>query len=106
MALSVKTDAGKVAGEISSEMMPKATISDIAKAGANLILRYNFDYQGNPVPVVITLTPTADKVGAHLSFAGRRVRDDRHGGKDGQVSGVRSWGLEDLKTWSLEVLKT
>jgi hypothetical protein len=69
MTLSVKTDAGKVGGEISSEMMPKSPIADITKAGANLVLKYSFDYQGNMVPVVITLTPSADKVGAHLSFA-------------------------------------
>jgi hypothetical protein len=69
-ALTLKNDAGKVAGEISSEMQPKTPISDIWKGANDLILRYSFDYQGMAVPVAITLTPgTGDKVDAQFDFA-------------------------------------
>jgi hypothetical protein len=68
-ALSVKTDAGKVMAEISSEVQSRQPITDLSTSGASLVLRYSFDYQGNPVSVVVTLTPDKDKVGAQLDFA-------------------------------------
>jgi hypothetical protein len=57
--LTLKVADGKVVGEISSDMQPKAAITDITKAGAVVTLRYTFDYQGNGVPAAITLTPGA-----------------------------------------------
>jgi hypothetical protein len=68
-ALAVKNDGGKVAGEISSEMQAKTPITDVWKGANSLILKYNFDYQGMAVPVVITLTPSGDKVDAQFDFA-------------------------------------
>jgi hypothetical protein len=67
--LTVKNDAGKVVGEISSEMQPKTPITDVWKGAKDLTLRYNFDYQGMSVPVVVTLTPGADKTDALIDFA-------------------------------------
>lgn len=69
MAMSVKTDAGKVVASLSSDMMPLTNITDVTKTGPSLVLSYSFDYEGNAVPVVVTLTPKADKLDAHLSFA-------------------------------------
>lgn len=69
MALSVKTDAGKVVASLSSDMQPLTNITDVTKTGPSLLLSYSFDYEGNAVPVVVTLTPKADKLDAHLSFA-------------------------------------
>jgi hypothetical protein len=69
MALSVKNDAGKVVASLSSDMQPLTNITDITKTGPSLLLSYSFDYEGNAVPVVVTLTPKADKLDAHLSFA-------------------------------------
>lgn len=69
MNLSIKTEAGKLQGEISSEQMPKSTISDILRSGPSLILSYTFDYQGNGVPVALTLTPNGDKVNVNMDFA-------------------------------------
>jgi hypothetical protein len=68
-ALSVKADAGKVTAEISSEVQSRQQVTDISTSGTSLVLKYVFDYQGNPVPVVVTLTPDKDKVGAQLDFA-------------------------------------
>ena len=70
MALSIKADAGKVLGEIGSDQMPKAMIADITKAGTALVLRYDFDYQGQAIPVSVTLTPAGEKVTASMDFAG------------------------------------
>ena len=68
-ALSVKNTDGKVGAEISSEMQPLQAISDVTMSGTNLVLKYLFDYQGTPVPVVVTLKPSDEKVGADLDFA-------------------------------------
>lgn len=68
-ALSVKAADGKVTAEISSDAQPLQAITDVTKDDASLVLRYLFDYQGTAVPVVVTLTPSGEKVGAHLDFA-------------------------------------
>jgi hypothetical protein len=68
-ALSVKTEAGKVAAEISSAMQPRQPVTDLSTAGTSFILKYTFDYQGMAVPVVVTLKPADDNVGVQLDFA-------------------------------------
>jgi hypothetical protein len=68
-ALAVKNTDGKVGAEISSEMQPLQAITDVTMSGTNLVLKYLFDYQGTPVPVVVTLKPADDKVAADLDFA-------------------------------------
>ena len=68
-ALSVKTEAGRVTGAISSDQMALQPITDISTSGTKLVLKYSFDYQGNAVSAVVTLTPDADKVAAQLDFA-------------------------------------
>jgi hypothetical protein len=45
-------------------------VTDLERVGSTLVLRYNFDYEGNPIPVVLTLTPAADKVNFVMDFAG------------------------------------
>jgi hypothetical protein len=69
-SLTVKNADGKVVGEISAEMMPRQVINEISKSDTALRLYFNFDYQGTPVPVVVTLTPADGKIGAVLDFAG------------------------------------
>ncbi len=69
--LSVKVESEKVAGEISSEMLPKQAINDVTVDKESLVLSYSFDYQGNAVDAAVTLTPGTDgKVAAQISFAG------------------------------------
>ena len=69
--LAVKVEKEKVVGEISVETMPTQPIVDITKADKSLFLRYAFDYEGNPVSAVVSLTPTDEgKVSAQIDFAG------------------------------------
>jgi hypothetical protein len=81
--LTVKDDAGKVVAEISSQMQPEAQkITDVSKAGANLVLKFSGDFQGNPFDAAITVTPDgADKVkvmfdinGGQFTMAGAGIR--------------------------------
>ena len=70
--LTVKIEKDKVVGEIKNEQMPLQTITDVTKANKSLVLSYSFDYQGNPVPAVVSLTPAAEggKTTAQIDFAG------------------------------------
>ncbi len=67
--LSLKTEAGKVVASVSMGQggLP---ITDIALNGKALLLSFNVDYQGSPIPTVATLTPTGDKFAVTISFAG------------------------------------
>jgi hypothetical protein len=69
-ALTVKAEGGKVLAEISGPQMPRQAIADISKTATALVLAFNFDYQGNPVPVALTLTPADGKIGLYMDFAG------------------------------------
>jgi hypothetical protein len=79
--LTLTTADGKVAAEISSEMIPKTTITQIFKSGANLVLKYSVDYQGQAIPVILTLTPKDDGVTANFDFAGGQFLMDGTGTK-------------------------
>ena len=71
MELTIKDEGGKVAGTISAEpMVPGvAKITDITKAGTNLVLKYMLEVQGMSIPTVITLAPDGDKWKANFDFA-------------------------------------
>ena len=69
--LTVKVAEAKVVGEIMSVAMPLTTITDVGRTDKSLLLRFSFDYQGNAVPAVVTLTPAAEsKLTAQIDFAG------------------------------------
>lgn len=71
MELTLKDEGGKVAGSISAEpMIPGVTkITDIAKDGIKLVLKYILEVQGMSIPAVITLIPDGDKWTAGFDFA-------------------------------------
>lgn len=69
-AVSVKSEKEKVTGEIASEKMPKQEITDVSVEEKSLILRYSFNYEGNPVPTMVALTPAEEgKMSARIDFA-------------------------------------
>jgi hypothetical protein len=68
-SLTVKVDAGKLVGNFSSDMLGTHAIAEMYRNGASLWFGFDFDYQGSPVPVVVTLTPSGDTVGLNIDFA-------------------------------------
>ncbi len=69
-ALSVNVEKDKVAGEISSDQMPKQAIGDVSLTNKTLNLGYSFTWEGNPVEAMVSLTPTEDgKMTAQIDFA-------------------------------------
>jgi hypothetical protein len=58
------TDAdGKVACELTSDAMPAQKVGDVSKAGNDLVLKYQGDFQGQAFAAKVTLTPVDDKLG-------------------------------------------
>jgi hypothetical protein len=71
MNLTLKDNAGKVAGTITSDIAPDpVAVTDITKNGDKLVLKYDLDVQGQSIPVVITISPDGDKWTASFDFAG------------------------------------
>ena len=57
-SLVLKDEGGKVVGEISSQMQPDVQkVTDVSKNGADLVLKFAGNFQGNPYDAAITMTP-------------------------------------------------
>jgi hypothetical protein len=67
--LTVKVEGEKVVGEISSAETAKEFVPEAWMAEKTFRMRYSFNYQGNSIDGVISLTPAADKVDAQIDFA-------------------------------------
>jgi hypothetical protein len=67
--LTLKADGEKTLGELTSDVMAATTITDITRTGETVRLRYSFDYEGNPIPTVITLTPGGESLEVVFDFA-------------------------------------
>ena len=57
---------GKVACELTSDIMPAQKVTDISKSGNDLVLKYQGDFQGQAFAAKITLTPVDDKLGVNF----------------------------------------
>ena len=69
--LTVKVEKEKVVGEIAAPTLDTQPITDITKSGENLVLRYMFNYEGNPVDATVQLIPAPEgKTKAQIDFAG------------------------------------
>ncbi len=61
LTLKLADKEGKVEGELTSELMPPQTVTDVSKADADLVLKYIGNFQGQSFDAKITLTPDGDK---------------------------------------------
>jgi hypothetical protein len=59
--LSLTDKSGRVAGEISADMLPTQEITDISKSGEDLILKYASEFQGQSFNVKITMAVEGEK---------------------------------------------
>jgi hypothetical protein len=57
---------GKVACDLTSDMMPAQKVTDVSKAGNDLVLKYQGDFQGQAFAAKITLTPIDDKLAVNF----------------------------------------
>jgi hypothetical protein len=66
MTMTLTDVDGKVACELTSDVMPAQKVTDISKAGNDLVLKYQGDFQGQAFAAKITLTPIDDKLGVNF----------------------------------------
>ena len=66
MTMTLTDSEGKVDCELTSDMMPPQKVTDIAKAGNDLVLKYQGDFQGQAFAAKITLTPVEGKLGVNF----------------------------------------
>lgn len=82
MDLALTDASGKVAAQISNDMMGTQDITDVSLSGANLVLRYEIDAQGQIAPVALTLVPQpGGMVNATMDFADGMFVMDGSGAK-------------------------
>ena len=79
--LSMRVDSGKVAADLTNDMMGKSTVSEISKKGATFVLAYSMDMQGQAIPVVLTLTPKGEGLTASFDFGGGQFQIDAVGAR-------------------------
>ena len=72
--LNLKVEKDKVVGRIATPTLDTQAITDITKNGDNLVLRYDFTYEGSPVDAAVYLMPAPQgkdgKLKAQIDFAG------------------------------------
>ena len=78
--LSVKDVSGKVGAELNGDFGLQR-ITDISKAGDNLVLNYEADAQGQTFPVALTLMPDGENLTVKMEVAGGQFTIDGTGAK-------------------------
>lgn len=82
-SLVLKEDGGKVVAEITSQMQPDVQkVTDVTKHGADLVLKFAGNFQGNAFDATITMTPdgsdkakvTFDVNGGQFTMGGTGVK--------------------------------
>jgi hypothetical protein len=68
LTMAVTDSDGKVGCELTSDMMPAQKVTDISKAGEDLVLKYQGDFQGQTFAAKITLTPIDDKLAVNFDI--------------------------------------
>jgi hypothetical protein len=68
-ALSVKSDSGKLVADLTGQQGTQH-VTNVTLSGKSLVLKYTFDYQGTPVPTVVTLTPKGENLDVNMDFGG------------------------------------
>jgi hypothetical protein len=66
LTMTLSDSDGKVACDLTSDMMPAQKVTDISKAGEDLVLKYQGDFQGQAFAAKITLTPIDDKLAVNF----------------------------------------
>ena len=68
LGLTVLTGDGPVRATVASASQPTVNVGDFALVDGNLVLKYTSDYQGQPIPTVMTLTPKGQTLAVSMSM--------------------------------------
>lgn len=71
LTMNLKDAGGKVVGDIGGGDVPVTAFTDIAKNGANLVMKYSADVGGMVAAIILTAEPpTADKLSLSFDVGG------------------------------------
>lgn len=88
--LSVMEEGGVVRARMKGGQQGESSISDVRAQAQSLVLRYTFDYQGQPIPTVVVLTPQADStLGADFSMMDGQFEMKGVGRRPGQAAAAQ-----------------
>ena len=79
MKLALTDASGKVAAVISTEEGPIAgsvNVTDVSVDAGSLVLKYELNFQGMPIPTQVSLIPDGEKWKANFNFAGGQFMVD------------------------------
>jgi len=93
LAVSVKTDGGKVSATISSAGQPTINVTDISVAGNRLVLKYMTEAMGSMISTVLTLTPDGQVLRAHMAIMDGQYEMSGSGTKQAPGTPVRATGF-------------
>jgi hypothetical protein len=65
--LEIADREGKVAAVLGSPEMGSQEVTDITRQGEGLLLRYEFNQQGQIIPLSLTLTPQGEALAAAVN---------------------------------------
>lgn len=71
LTLTVKEAAGKVVGEIGGDDVPLTPITEISKAGGNLVMKYSADVGGAVSPITLTAVSAGEKLTLTFDVGGQ-----------------------------------
>jgi type 1 glutamine amidotransferase len=87
LQLSVMEEGGVVRARMKGGEQGESSISDVRAQAQSLVLRYTFDYQGQPIPTVVVLTPQAEStLGADFSMIDGQFEMKGVGRRPGQAT--------------------
>ena len=93
LAVSVKTDGGKVSATISSAGQPTINVTDMSVVGNRLILKYMSEAMGSMISNVLTLTPDGQALRAHMAIMDGQYEMSGSGTKQAPGAPVRATGF-------------
>jgi hypothetical protein len=65
--LEIADRGGKVAAILGTPDMGSQEVTDVTRQGEDLLLRYQFNQQGQIIPISLTLTPAGEALGAAVN---------------------------------------
>jgi len=68
LTMTLTDSDGKVACELTSDVMPAQKVTDVSMAGNDLVLKYQGDFQGQAFAAKITLTPIEEKLAVNFDI--------------------------------------
>ena len=73
--LKIEDQGGKVAASVALPEQGVVEVTDITRSGDDLVLSYEFDAQGQLIPVAVTLEPDGEDLIVEFDFGGQFFMD-------------------------------